>query len=113
MVISKSQKRRSSYIDSELFGSDHKNASPMKVGDNSFIPHLLIGRYNDGYWTSAHMALQFENAVDCCLALYGDVYDYFFLFDHSGDHDRKPTGALDAKTLNVGLEAGSQSWIQA
>ena len=29
------------------------------------------------------------------------------------DHDRKPTGALDAKTLNVGLEAGSQSWIQA
>ena len=36
------------YIDSEaakeLFGSDDKNASPMKVGDNPFIPHLLIGR---------------------------------------------------------------------
>ena len=65
-----------SYIDSEaakeLFGSDNKNASPMKVGDNPFIRYLLIRKYNDGYWrTSAHMALQFEKVVDCCLALYG------------------------------------------
>ena len=62
-----------SYVDSEaakeLLGSDQKNDCPLKVGDNPFIRHLLIGKYNDGYWTSAHMALQFENVVDCCVAL--------------------------------------------
>ena len=104
-----------SYVDSEaakeLLGSDQKNDCPLKVGDNPFIRHLLIGKYNDGYWTSAHMALQFENVVDCCVALYGDVYDFMYLFDHSCGHDRKPAGALDAKALNVGY-GGSQAIME-
>jgi len=53
------------------------------------------------------MAVQFEDVVDCCVALYGDVYDFLFLFDHSCGHDRKAAGALDAKALNVGY-GGSQ-----
>lgn len=52
------------------------------------------------------MALQFEDVVDCCIALYGDENDFLFLFDHSCGHDRKAAGALDAKALNVGYGGG-------
>ena len=99
------------YIDSEaakeVLGSDQKEDNPLKFGNMPFIRYLLIGKCNEGYWSSAHMAVQLENVVDCCVALYGDVFDFLFLFDHSCGHDRKPTGALDAKSLNVGY-GGSQ-----
>jgi hypothetical protein len=91
----------------EVLGSISKDDHPLKPGDNPFIQYLHIGKYKEGYWSSAHMAVQFENVVDCCLALYGSTYDFLFLFDHSCGHDRKPTGALDAKALNVGY-GGSQ-----
>jgi hypothetical protein len=94
------------YIDKEaaieVLGSVGKADSPLTTSDNPFIHYLLIGKYNEGYWSSAHMAIQFENVIDCCVALYGRTFDFLFLFDHSCGHDRKPVGALDAKALNVG-----------
>jgi len=95
------------YLDSEaaktVLGSDLKNDHPIKSadGDTPFIRYLLVGKSNDGYWSSAHMAVQFEDVVDCCLALYGDDMNFLFLFDHSCGHDRRPPGALDAKKMNV------------
>jgi hypothetical protein len=100
------------YVDSEaakeVLGSDQKDDNPFVQGDNPFVRYLLIGKYKEGYWSSAHMAVQFENVVDCCVALYGDIFDFLFIFDHSSGHDRKPAGSsLDAKVLNVGY-GGSQ-----
>jgi hypothetical protein len=67
-----------------------KDDHPMNDGDNPFVRYLLFGKYNEGgYWSSAHMAVQFENVVDCCVALYGEDFDFVFLFDHSCRHDRK------------------------
>ena len=91
----------------EVLGSTAKDNHPIAFGDNPFVRYLQIGKYKEGYWSSAHMAIQFENVIDCCVALYGETYDFLFLFDHSCGHDRKPTGALDAKVLNVGY-GGSQ-----
>lgn len=91
----------------EVLGSTAKDNHPIALGDNPFVRYLQIGKYKEGYWSSAHMAIQFENVIDCCVALYGETYDFLFLFDHSCGHDRKPTGALDAKVLNVGY-GGSQ-----
>lgn len=94
------------YIDKEaartILGSDDKNRNEIKAGrDTPFLQYLLIGKSNEGYWSSAHMAVQFEDVVDCCKALYGDAIDFLFLFDHSCGHDRRPPGALDAKAMNA------------
>ena len=99
------------YVDTEaameLLGSVAKDDHPMQLGGSPFVRYLQIGKNKEGYWSSAHMAVQFEDVIDCCLALYGDTFDFLFIFDHSCGHDRRPTGALDAKALNVGF-GGSQ-----
>jgi len=101
-------RRNKTYVDRDaailILGSDKKDDFPLRAGNPNtpfFLRYLLIGKSNEGYWSSAHMAVQYEDVVDCCMALYGDECDFLFLFDHSCGHDRKPPGALDAKLMNL------------
>ena len=64
-----------------------------------FVKYLFIGANNEGYWNSFHMALQFEDVVDCLKVLYPE-FEFVFLFDHSQGHARKRNGALDAKQMS-------------
>jgi len=46
------------------------------------------------------MAIQFEDCLDCLSSLYGDVYEFNFLFDNSSRH-------------NEGKKDGLSAWIGA
>ena len=61
-----------------------------------------IGMHNEGYWTGFHMALQFEDVVDCWNGMHPE-FEYLFLFDHSQGHARKRDGALDGRKMRKGF----------
>ena len=56
---------------------------------NTFFCELEYGANLDGYWTYKHMMIQLEDCQDILMAIYGDKYEYVFLFDHSCGHDHK------------------------
>jgi len=45
------------------------------------------------------MVIQVEDCVDVLQALYGNEYEYVFLFDHSCGHDRKRADGLDWRAI--------------
>ena len=55
---------------------------------------------NEGYWNSAHMAIQVEDIINCLKVLDPEC-DYKLLFDHCGGHDGKREGGFNAKAMNV------------
>ena len=62
----------------------------------------MIGVNNEGYWNSQHMAIQFEDVVDCLKVLHPN-YEFVFLFDHSQGHNWKRKGGLDVWNMNIGF----------
>jgi hypothetical protein len=75
----------------EILKTHHK---PL-LTESPFVKYLYIGANNEGFWNSYHMALQFEDVVDCLIVLYPE-FEFIFLFDHSQGHARKRNGALNA-----------------
>ena len=39
--------------------------------------------------------------MDCLNVLYGDAYDFFFMFDHRSGHEKKRFNGLDGEKKNV------------
>ncbi|KAI2491822.1 hypothetical protein MHU86_22728 [Fragilaria crotonensis] len=76
-----------------------KTVEKPPLTESPFVRGLLIGASKGGYWNSFHMALQFEDTVDCLKVLNPDI-DLVFLFDHSQGHARKKEGALDANDMS-------------
>jgi hypothetical protein len=64
-----------------------------------FVVYFELGANNEGYWTYNHMAIQFEDCVDCLKVIYPH-FDFAFLFDHSQGHAKKLTNGLDAYNMN-------------
>jgi hypothetical protein len=87
------------YWDTEAALEVHKQVAKPPLKESPFLRSIVVGANNDGYWNSMHMAIQFEDCVDCCKVLYDN--EWLFLFDHSQGHNRKRKGALDARTMNV------------
>ena len=53
---------------------------------------------NKGYWTYEDMIIQVEDCIDCLKTIYGNTYQYLFLFDHSNGHNRIAPDALSPTT---------------
>ena len=75
-----------------------------KKGDlkeSPFIRKLWYGANNEGYWTGNHMIVQLEDCIDCLDVMYGDEYDFVFMFDHSSGHAKRRNNGLDVEKNNV------------
>ena len=69
--------------------------------ESPFIRKLEYGSNKEGYWTGNHMIVQFEDCIDCLKVVYGEDYDFVFLFDHSSGHEKRVNG-LDSEKMNSG-----------
>ncbi|KAI2505686.1 hypothetical protein MHU86_8745 [Fragilaria crotonensis] len=87
------------YLDVQAANEVLKTSDKPQLSHSPFVKYLFIGANNEGYWNSFHMALQFEDVVDCLKVLYPQ-FEFVFLFDHSQGHARKRSGALDAKQMS-------------
>ena len=68
--------------------------------ESPFIRKLEYGSNKEGYWTGNHMIVQFEDCIDCLKVVYGEEYDFVFLFDHSSGHAKKRLNGLDSSRMN-------------
>ena len=75
--------------------------------DSPFVVYFELGANNEGYWTYNHMAIQFEDCVDCLKIVYPH-FDFAFLIDHSQGHAKKLSNGLDAYSMNTSY-GGAQS----
>jgi hypothetical protein len=94
------------YHDEKAALEINKKLEKPALTETPFVDYLHIGMHNEGYWTGFHMALQFEDVVDC-LKVICPGFEYLFLFDHSQGHARKRDGALDANKMSKSF-GGSQ-----
>ncbi|KAG7339773.1 hypothetical protein IV203_025453 [Nitzschia inconspicua] len=94
------QRLNKTYWDEEAALEVLKSTSKPPLTASPFVRKLLIGINNEGYWNSNHMAVKFEDVVDCLKVLY-PIHEFVFLFDHSQGHNRKRKGALDVNNMNV------------
>ena len=53
------------------------------------------------------MVLRTEDCIDVLRACFGEMYDYYFLFDHSSGHAKQRIDGLDATKMNQNF-GGSQ-----
>ena len=93
---------RDKYLSTEsaikVIGGDDKRI--RQITDASpFCTYFDVGSNGDGYWTYDHMAVQFEDLVDCLVNIFPD-FDFAFLFDHSSGHARKQKDGLNEKNMN-------------
>ena len=51
--------------------------------ESPFVQLFEYGANKEGYWTGNHMILQLEDCIDCLKSVYGDTYEFLFLFDHA------------------------------
>ena len=75
-----------------------------KKGDlieSRFIRKLWYGANAEGYWTGNHMIVQLEDCIDCLQVVYGDDYEFVFMFDHSSGHAKKSHNGLYGDKKNV------------
>ena len=62
---------------------------------------MWYGANAEGYWTGNHMIVQLEDCIDCLQVMYGEEYDFVFMFDHSSGHAKKRYHGLDGENNNV------------
>jgi hypothetical protein len=89
------------YVDKDAAIAIHGQTTKKDLKQSPFIVHFELGANNQGYWTYNHMAIQFEDCVDCLKVLYPQ-FDFAFLFDHSQGHAKKLPDGLDAYSMNKG-----------
>ena len=49
---------------------------------NPFVRAFDYGKNREGYWSAADLVKQIEDQLDVLHALYGDEFQFLFLFDH-------------------------------
>jgi hypothetical protein len=70
------------YADKEAAMAIKGQATKKDLTQSPFVVYFELGANNEGYWTYNHMAIQFEDCLDCLKVLYPH-FDFAFLFDHS------------------------------
>ena len=87
--INEKRRRDGEYFDKvadmDVLDTTKKN----NFGESPFIRKLWYGSNNKGYWTGNHMIFQLEDCMDCLDVIFGDRFDFVFLFDHSSRHAKK------------------------
>ena len=89
------------YVDIDAAMAIHGQAAKKDLKQSPFVVYFELGSNNEGYWTYNHMAVQFEDCVDCLRVVYPH-FDFAFLFDHSQGHAKKLVNGLDAYAMNRG-----------
>ena len=87
--------RGKTYIDIDAAMAIHGQAAKKDLKQSPFIVHFKLGAISEGYWTYNHMAIQFEDCVDCLKVMH-QQFNFVFLFDHSQGHAKKLPNSLDA-----------------
>ena len=94
------KRRGSKYKDSHaikrLRGTDDKK----DLKSSPFVRTLDYGVNAEGYWGYDNIAEQFEDCVDALKTLYGDEFDFDFMFDQSSGHCKKQDGGLNVVGMN-------------
>jgi hypothetical protein len=94
-------RRGQNYVDKEAAMAINGHAAKKDLKQSPFVVDFELGANNAGYWTYNHMAIQFEDCVDCIKVMYPQ-FDFAFLFDHSQGHAKKLANGLDAYSMNKG-----------
>ena len=89
------------YVDKDAAMAIHGHTAKKELLHSPFVVYFELGANNEGYWTYNHMAIQFEDCVDCLEVIYPQ-FDFAFLFDHSQGHAKKLVNGLDACSMNKG-----------
>ena len=107
------QSARPHYTEAESAMKLNGTTEKKELSESPFIIYFEYGHGvgKEGYWTYDHMALQFEDCVDCVQALYPD-YDSVWMFDHSCGHDQGREDGLVAGNMSL-LWGGKQGRIRA
>ena len=63
----------------------HGQALEKDLKQSPFVIYFELSLNNEGYWTYNHMAIQFEDCIDCLKVLF-PPFDFAFIFDHSQGH---------------------------
>ena len=95
-------RRGKNYVDVDAAMAIHGQAMKKDLKSSPFTIYFELGANNEGYWTFNHMAIQFEDCVDCLKVVYPH-FDFAFLFDHSQGHAKKLANGLDAYNMNKGF----------
>jgi hypothetical protein len=95
-------RRDQTYIDVDAALAIHGQALKKDLKQSPFVVYFELGSNNEGYWTYNHMAIQFEECVDCLKVMFPQL-DFAFIFDHSQGHAKKLTNGLDAYSMNRGF----------
>ena len=95
-------RRGKNYVDIDAAIAVNGQATKKDLKESPFVVYFELGSNNEGYWTYNHMAIQFEDCVDCLKVAYPH-FDFAFLFDHSQGHAKKLPNGLDAYSMNKGF----------
>ena len=95
-------RRGKNYVDLDAAMAINGQAMKKDLKESPFVVYFELGSNNEGYWTYNHMAIQFEDCVDCLKVVYPH-FDFAFLFDHSQGHAKKLPNGLDAYSMNKGF----------
>ncbi|KAI2496293.1 hypothetical protein MHU86_18205 [Fragilaria crotonensis] len=95
-------RRGKTYVDVDAAVAIHGQASKKDLKRSPFVVYFELGANNEGYWTYNHMAIQFEDCVDCLKVIFPQ-FDFALLFDHSQGHAKKLANGLDAYSMNRGF----------
>ena len=91
------------YFDKDAAMDVYGTAKKKRLDESPFVRLFEYGANKEGYWTGNHMILQLEDCIDCLKTIYGNSYDFIFLFDHSSGHAKKRANGLDATKMNKGF----------
>ena len=58
------------FIDVDAALAIHGQALKKDLKQSLFLVFFELGSYNEGFWTYDHMAIQFEDCVDCLKVLF-------------------------------------------
>jgi hypothetical protein len=78
------------------------NTKKKDLSESPFVIYFEYGygQGKEGYWTYDHMALQFEDCVDCIQALFPQ-FNSVWLFDHSWGYNRGMEDGLNVSNMSV------------
>ncbi len=103
--------KRPQYTEVESVKKLNGTIEKKDLSESPFVTYFEYGygAGKEGYWTYDHMALQFEDCVDCIQALFPH-YDSVWMFDHSCGHDRGREDGLVVGNMQA-LWGGKQQKI--
>jgi hypothetical protein len=87
------------YIDEEAAIATRQSKVKRPLTTSPFIQEFEYRQSNQRYWTYQWMVCQLDDCVDVLNVLFGQQYEFLFLFDHSFGHDKKRADGLIVENM--------------